>query len=156
MKKLFVMLAAILFCGATMVSCSKDDTTTYPTKADMVGTWEGSFSSNTADNNYIINWTLVLNPEGSSAVDSLSFNAIYNNIQHTSAQVPVIDYYTLPNTHTGRIKLDVDANYGPMDEIIDFDIDLSAKTLKGNLKAHIMDIYMNNVTIGGATTLSKK
>ena len=75
MKKIFAMLAAIFFCGAMMISCNKDnkeENPTFPTKADMVGTWEGTFTGTAtlgkASENYTIKWTLVLNPEGSSTV----------------------------------------------------------------------------------------
>ena len=162
MKKIFAMLAAIFFCGAMMISCNKDnkeEVPTFPTKTDMVGTWEGTFSGTTtigsANENYTIKWTLVLNPEGSTTVGSLKYTASFATMQDINGQVPVTDYYTKQNTDIGRILITGGPNFGLMDEIIDFDMDLTAKTLTG-----FLDVYTNTdddvIRLGGETTLHKK
>lgn len=81
MKKLFTILTTVLFCGALMVSCNKEnkeDNTKLPTKADLVGTWEGSYSGTATleekqSVNYTIVWTLTMNPENSATFGSLSY-----------------------------------------------------------------------------------
>ena len=162
MKKIFAMLAAIFFCGAMMISCNKDnkeEVPTFPTKTDMVGTWEGTFSGTTtigsANENYTIKWTLVLNPEGSTTVGSLKYTASFATMQDINGQVPVTDYYTKQSTDIGRILITGGPNFGLMDEIIDFDMDLTAKTLTG-----FLDVYTNTdddvIRLGGETTLHKK
>lgn len=162
MKKIFAMLAAIFFCGAMMISCNKDnkeENPTFPTKTDMVGTWEGTFSGTAtignANENYTIKWTLVLNPEGSTTVGSLKYTASFATMQDINGQVPVTDYYTKQNTDIGRILITGGPNFGLMDEIIDFDMDLTAKTLTG-----FLDVYTNTdddvIRLGGETTLHKK
>ena len=162
MKKIFAMLAAIFFCGAMMISCNKDnkeENPTFPTKADMVGTWEGTFTGNTtidnASENYTIEWTLILNPEGSSTVGSLKYTAKFATMQDITGQVPVTDYYTKQNTTIGRILIVGGPNFGLLDEIIDFNKDLTAKTLTG-----ILDVYASTdndaIRLGGETTLHKK
>lgn len=164
MKKIFAMLAAILLCGSMMVSCNKDDntpttpTTNNPTKADMVGTWEGSFQGNTTienvAENYTINWVLTLNAEGSNTVGSLKYNATINGYEDLAHEVVVNDYYVRQNTDIGRICLTGNHPAGILEDMIDFDIDLSAKTLKGTLMVHTGG--EDGVTIGGTTTLNKK
>ena len=162
MKKIFAMLAAIFFCGAMMISCNKDNKEeqhTLPTKADMVGTWEGTFTGTAtlgkASENYTIKWTLVLNPEGSSTVGSLKYTASFATMQDITGQVPVTDYYTKQNTNIGRILIAGGPNFGLLDEIIDFDMNLTAKTLTG-----ILDVYTStdddSIRLGGETTLHKK
>lgn len=162
MKKIFAMLAAIFFCGAMMISCNKDnkeENPTFPTKTDMVGTWEGTFSGTAtignANENYTIKWTLVLNPEGSTTVGSLKYTASFATMQDINGQVPVTDYYTKQNTDIGRILITGGPNFGLMDEIIDFDMNLTAKTLTG-----FLDVYTNTdddvIRLGGETTLHKK
>ena len=92
MKKLFTILTTVLFCGALMVSCNKEtdnneDNTKLPTKADLVGTWEGSFSGTTTldeekqNVSYTIVWTLTMNPENSTITGSekRSFFSLFNS-----------------------------------------------------------------------------
>lgn len=162
MKKIFAMLAAIFFCGAMMISCNKDnkeEQPTFPTKTDMVGTWEGTFTGTTtldnANENYTIKWTLVLNPEGSNTIGSLKYIASFATMQDITGQVPVTDYYIKQNTNIGRILIAGGQNFGLMDEIIDFDMNLTAKTLTG-----FLDVYTSTdndaIRLGGETTLHKK
>ena len=162
MKKIFAMLAAILFCGSMLVSCNKDDdkTTdnpTFPTKSDMAGTWTGSYQGTVEidDNNenYTVNWTLQLNPENSPTVGSLSYTASVNGMQDVENQVVINNYYTLQNTTKGRICLTGGMMAGIVDEMIDFYIDLSARTMTGTLQVNLDAGEM--VTLGGETTLRK-
>jgi hypothetical protein len=163
MKKIFAMFAAILFCGSMMVSCSKDDdknddSTQYPTKADMVGTWTGTYTGTAMvegnNENYTLNWTLTLNPENANTVGVLRYTATFTTLQDLSFDVVVNDYYVRENTNTGRIKLTGNQMAGIVEDMIDFDIDLSAKTLKGTLEVHTAGEDM--VTLGGETTLTKQ
>lgn len=163
MKKIFAMMAAILLCGTMMVSCHKDDdnndnNTKQPTKTDMVGTWEGTFQGTTTVNNaaqnYTVKWVLTLNAEGSNTVGSLKYTASVNTMQDLVYEVVVNDYYVRQNTNIGRICLTGNQMAGILEDMIDFDIDLSAKTLKGNLQVHTGGD--EGVTLGGETTLKKK
>lgn len=162
MKKIFAMLAAILFCGSMMVSCSKDDDNTtddpqFPTKTDMAGTWTGTYQGTAEidDNNenYTVSWTLQLNPEGSPNVGSLSYTASVNGMEDVNNQVVVNNYYTLQNTTKGRICLTGGMMAGIVDEMIDFYIDLGARTMTGTLQVSFDAGEM--VTLGGETTLRK-
>lgn len=164
MKKVFAIIAAILFCGATMVSCNKENNTenndsNSPTKTDMVGTWEGSFAGSTtidnANENYTLNWTLILNPEGSATIGSLKYTTTFDTYRDLNGEVPVTDYYVRQNTSTGRIVIVGGHNFGLIDEMIDFDIDLNAKTMKGTLEVNT-SLDQDVITLGGATTLHKK
>lgn len=164
MKKILTMLAVILFCGVVMTSCNKDEknddnSNTLPTKADMVGTWEGAYSGtatiNETNAGYTINWTLVLNAEGSNTVGSLKYTATSDAFETLTGETPVTDYYTRTNTSTGRIVIVSRPDLGLMDEMIDFDIDTKAKTFKGYFEAHT-DGGDDVVTLGGETTLHKK
>ena len=164
MKKIFAMLAAILFCGALMTSCNKDEknednNSAFPTKADMVGTWEGTFTGTAtvddASENYTLNWTLILNPEGSNTVGSLQYTAEFATLETINGQVPVTDYYTRENTNTGRIKIVGGQSQGLLEDIIDFDIDTKAKTFKGIFEVHT-STNDDVVVLGGETTLHKK
>lgn len=164
MKKIFSMLAAILFCGSMMVSCNKDDkidndNVQFPTKADMVGTWEGTFQGTTTiennPENYTIDRVLTLNPEGSATVGSLKYTAKFTTLQDLSYEVVVNNYYPLQNVMRGRILLTGNRMAGIVEDMIDFDIDLSAKTFTGFLEVNTsMDEEL--VTFGGETTLRKK
>ncbi len=162
MKKIFAMLTVILFCGTMMVSCNKENNTNntqYPTKADMAGTWEGSFQGSTtignAPENYTINWVLTLNPEGSSNVGSLKYTAKFATLQDLSNEVIVNDYYPFQNAMQGRIKLTGNMMAGIVEDMIDFDIDLKAHTFKGILEIHT-SLDEESVSLGGETTLKKK
>ena len=160
------MLAAILLCGTMMVSCDKDDNmdtdnTQFPSKADMVGTWEGSFQGTTsignASESYSISWVLTLNPEGSPTVGNLRYTVKFNTYQDLSNQVVVNDYYTLQNVMRGRILLTGNMMAGIVEDMIDFDIDLNAHTFKGSLVINTsLDEESDLVTLGGETTLRKK
>ena len=163
MKKIFAMLAAILFCGAMMVSCNKDDNKDndnpkFPTKADMAGTWEGNFQGTTTiegqNKAYTISWVLTLNPEGSNTVGNIKYTAKINGMEDISHEVVVNNYYALQNVMRGRICLTGNMQAGIAEDMIDFDIDLNAKTLKGTLLVHTGG--EDGVTIGGTTTLNKK
>ena len=69
MKKLFVMFAAVLFCGAMFVSCTKETDTienrpsssTDVNPADLIGAWEGTYNGSTNYQSqqltYTIKWT---------------------------------------------------------------------------------------------------
>ena len=164
MKKVLAMLTAILFCGAILVSCGKEEnktpeTSNTPTKTDMVGTWGGTYTGtatiNNESENYSINWTLVLNAEGSATVGSLRYHATFATMQDLSGEMPVTDYYVRQNTSTGRISIVGGPNFGILDVMIDFDIDLCAKTMKGNLEVHT-SFGEDGVTLGGNTTLNKR
>lgn len=163
MKKVFAMFAAILFCGSMMVSCNKDDNnnndnTPSPTKADMVGTWTGTYTGTAmiegSNENYTINWTLTLNPENADNVGSLRYTATFTTMQDLSYNVVVNDYYVLQNTDIGRIMLTGNRIAGIIEDAIDFDINLSAKTLKSTLQVHLSGEDM--VTLGGETTLTRQ
>lgn len=163
MKKVFAMFAAILFCGSMMVSCNKDDNnnndnTPSPTKADMVGTWTGTYTGTAviegSNKNYTLNWTLTLNPENAANVGSLSYTTTGITLEEPSYNVVVNDYYVRQNTDIGRIMLTGNRTAGIIEDAIDFDIDLSAKTLKGTLQVHLGGEEM--VTLGGETTLTKQ
>lgn len=125
----------------------------------MVGTWEGSFAGSTtidnANENYTLNWTLILNPEGSATVGSLKYTATFDTYRDLNGEVPVTDYYVRQNTSTGRIVIVGGHNFGLIDEMIDFDIDLNAKTMKGTLEVNT-SLDQDVITLGGATTLHKK
>ena len=69
--------------------------------------------------------------------------------------MPVTDYYVRQNTSTGRIVIVGGHNFGLIDEMIDFDIDLNAKTMKGTLEVNT-SLDQDVITLGGATTLHKK
>ena len=164
MKKIFAMLAAILFCGAMMVSCNKDDNKDndnpkFPTKADMAGTWEGNFQGTTTieeqNKAYTISWVLTLNPEGSNTVGNIKYTAKINGMEDISHEVVVNNYYALENVMRGRICLTGNMQAGIAEDMIDFDIDLNAKTMTASLTANF-SAGEDLVTIGGETTLKKK
>lgn len=166
MKKIFTMIAAVLCCGAMMISCNKDNkednnnNNQGPTKTDMVGTWQGTYSGTASiggqNENYSINWTITLNPEGSATVGSLKYVTTFTNYQNMENQVPVTDYYVRQNTNTGRIVISGGRPAGFSDEMFDFDINLSAKTFKGNLQFTATLGNDDYATFGGETTLNKK
>ena len=161
MKKIFAMLAAVMFCGAMMVSCNKDENKDNDnqniTKADMAGTWEGSFQGTTtidnAPENYTINWILTLGAEG-TGTSNLKYTAKFATMQDVVNEVYVEDYYPIQNTSQGRIKLLNHMPAGIVESMIDFDIDLKTKTMTGDLKVNLNAGDL--VTIGGTTKLTKK
>ena len=165
MKKIFTMIAAVLCCGTMMFSCDKEDTEKNnndqgPAKTDMVGTWEGTYSGTASigeqNENYSVTWTLTLNPEGSATIGSLKYATTFTTLENMENQVPVTDYYVRQNTNTGRIVIVALHSAGITDEMIDFDINLSAKTMTGNLQLSCSVSEDDYVTFGGETTLNKK
>lgn len=162
MKRFFAILAAVMFCGAMMVSCNKDENKDNDnqniTKADMAGTWEGSFQGTTtidgASENYTINWVLTLGPEGTGS-SSLKYTAKFTTLEDVVNDVYVESYYPIQNTSQGRIMLLNHMPAGIVENAIDFDIDLKDKTMKGDLRVNLSN-GDDLVTIGGETTLKKK
>ncbi len=162
MKKVFAMFAAVLFFGAMMVSCNKDDNKTDDkqlTKADMVGTWEGTYDGtatiNNANEKYTIKWTLELNPEGSNTIGSLKYHTTFQTLEDLNGVAPVTDFYVRDNTNTGRIVITGGPALGFLDAMFDFDMDASAKSMKGVMEVHCV-FGADDVTLGGGTTLNKK
>ncbi len=92
MKKKLAMLAAIVLCGAMMVSCNKNNGTQNPTKADMTGTWEDSFQGtaniDNSTENYTINWVLTL-----GGTSTLKYTAKFTTLKDVVNEVHVEDYY---------------------------------------------------------------
>lgn len=158
------MLAAILFCGAMMTSCNKEenkDNNNTPdiTKADMAGTWEGTFQGIITvggnSENFTISWVLTLGPEG-SGTSNLKYTAKFTTLDDVANEVYVSDYYPIQNTSQGRIMLLNHMPAGIVENAIDFDIDLKAKTMTGDLRVNLSGEGDELVTIGGNTTLKKK
>ena len=161
MKKIFAMLTAILLCGAMMTSCNKENKNEYPqgpTKADLVGTWEGTYSGTTLiededqNVNYTIVWTLTMNPEGSPMVGSLSYKLNLTGYEEVNRTVNISSYDVRQNTYSGYIILAASSGSGILDNSINFDIDLKAKTLSGTFQAFTSGASF----LGGETILHKK
>ncbi|MBQ6683814.1 MAG: hypothetical protein IJM74_06900 [Bacteroidales bacterium] len=161
MKKIFAMLTAILLCGAMMTSCNKENKNENPqgpTKADLVGTWEGTYSGTTLiededqNVNYTITWTLTMNPEGSPMVGSLSYKLNLTGYEEINRTVNISSYDVRQNTYSGYIILAASSGSGILDNSINFDIDLKAKTLSGTFQAFTSGASF----LGGETILHKK
>ena len=164
MKKLFTILTTVLFCGALMVSCNKEtdnneDNTKLPTKADLVGTWEGSFSGTTTldeekqNVSYTIVWTLTMNPENSATFGSLSYKLNLTGYEELVRSVGISGYGVRQNTDHGYVNIAAGGpQAGILEPSIDFSIDLKAKTLTGTFQAFTSQASF----LGGETTLNKK
>ncbi|MBR5353216.1 MAG: hypothetical protein IK126_05835 [Bacteroidales bacterium] len=161
MKKLFTILTTVLFCGALMVSCNKEnkeDNTKLPTKADLVGTWEGSYSGTATleekqNVSYTIVWTLIMNPENAATFGSLSYKLNITGYEELVRTVGITGYGVRQNTDHGYVNIAAGGpQAGILDPSIDFSIDLKAKTLTGTFQAQTSQI----IDLGGETTLHKK
>ena len=161
MKKIFAIFAAVLFCGAMMTSCNKENTTTDSqsfTKADLVGTWEGTYFGTTQlegesqNVSYTIGWTLTLNPQGAPTVGSLAYKLNVTGYEEISNTVNVNAYDVRQNTTSGYISLVAATAAGILDNSIDFSIALNAKSITGTFQVFTSDAPF----LGGETTLHKK
>jgi len=161
MKKLFVMLAAILFCGAMMVSCNKEEdkidttntTSTDVNPADLVGTWGGSYSGSATYQGdpmtYSINWTVTL-----STVSAGTISAVVNTPGYTpeSTTVGYVITGVRPRQNTDYVILDVRRDGAILDDSFEMLYNKSAKTLTGSMRLQ----YQEDLTLGGETTLSRR
>lgn len=144
-----------------MVSCNKEnkeDNTKLPTKADLVGTWEGSYSGTATleekqSVNYTIVWTLTMNPENAATFGSLSYKLNITGYEELVRTVGITGYGVRQNTDHGYVNIAAGGpQAGILDPSIDFSIDLKAKTLTGTFQAQTSEI----IDLGGETTLHKK
>ena len=111
MKKVLTMFAAIIICGAMLVSCQKekeknDDTQLKAT--DLVGTWEGTYKGNvTIDGtrtSYTLTWTFTLNPDGSSTKGTITATDAITGYESNTNTAHVTDYYIIENTDRDRVN----------------------------------------------------
>lgn len=164
MKKVLMMLAAIIICGAMLVSCQKEKEKTDDTQlkaTDLVGTWEGTYKGNvTIDGtrtSYTLTWTFTLNPDGSSTKGTITATDAITGYESNTNTAHVTDYYIIDNTNRGRVKFisPMGSGIGSSDGMFDFEINLTNKTLTGTFDKTVSgdnDTY----TLGGETTLHKK
>ena len=161
MKKLFVMLAAIMFCGATMVSCTKEEdkiettntTSTDVNPADLVGTWGGTYNGSTTYQGdpmtYSINWTVNLVTTSAGTI-----SAVVNTPGYTpeSTTVGYIITGVRPRQNTDYVIFDVRRDGAILDDTFEMLYNKNAKTLKGSMRLY----YQADLEIGGETTLSRR
>ena len=96
-----------------MVSCNKEnkgDNTKLPTKADLVGTWEGSYSGTATleekqSVSYTIVWTLTMNPKNAATFGSLSYKLNITGYEELVRTVGITGYGVRQNTDHGSFSL---------------------------------------------------
>ena len=159
MKKLFVMFAAILFCGAMMVSCTKEENkiennTTASTDVnpdDMIGNWEGTYNGSTTYQGnqltYSIKWTANITTVKAGTMTATITTNLYQDITFNYIITGVS-----PRQNTDYVTLTVRQDGALFDDTFEMLYNKSSKTLKGNMTL----MYQADLTIGGETTLSKK
>ena len=159
MKKLFVMFAAILFCGAMMVSCTKEEdkientntTSTDVNPADLIGNWEGTYNGSTTYQGnqltYSIKWTANITTVKAGTMTATITTNLYQDIT-----VNYIITGVSPRQNTDYVTLTVKRDGALFEDSFEMLYNKSSKTLKGNMTL----MYQADLTIGGETTLSKK
>lgn len=159
MKKLFVMFAAILFCGAMMVSCTKEEnkiennttTSTDVNPADMIGNWEGTYNGSTTYQGnqltYSIKWTANITTVKAGTMTATITTNLYQDITFNYIITGVS-----PRQNTDYVTLTVKRDGALFEDSFEMLYNKSSKTLKGSMTL----LYQEDLTIGGETTLSKK
>ena len=85
-------------------------------------------------------------------VGSLSYKLNLTGYEEINRTVNISSYDVRQNTYSGYIILAASSGSGILDNSINFDIDLKAKTLSGNLQAFTSGASF----LGGETILHKK
>ena len=159
MKKLFVMFAAILFCGAMMVSCTKEEnkiennttTSTDVNPDDMIGNWEGTYNGSTTYQGnqltYSIKWTANITTVKAGTMTATITTNLYQDITFNYIITGVS-----PRQNTDYVILDVRRDCALFDDSFEMLYNKSANTLRGDMTL----LYQEDLTIGGETTLSKR
>lgn len=159
MKKLFMMLAAVLFCGAMFISCTKETDTvenrpsssTDVNPADLIGAWEGSYNGSTNYQSqqltYTIKWTGNIQTASAGTMSALVTSNLYENytVNFTITGVR-------PRQNTDYVILDVRRDGALFDDSFEMLYNKSANTLTGSMSLQ----YQEDLNIGGETTLRKK
>ena len=159
MKKLFMMLAAVLFCGAMFVSCNKETDTienrpsssTDVNPADLIGALEGTYNGSTNYQSqqltYTIKWTANLQTVSAGTMSALVTSNLYENYT-----VNFIITGVRPRQNTDYVILDVRRDGAVFDDSFEMLYNKSANTLTGSMSLQ----YQEDLNIGGETTLRKK
>ena len=159
MKKVFAMLVAILFCGAMMISCTKEtntientpSTTTQVNTADLVGAWEGTYNGSTTYQSnqltYTITWTVNLATASAGTMSALVTSNLYDNY---TVNYSITDVRSRQNTD--YVVLDARRDGALFEDNFEMLYNKSANTLTGSMSLQ----YQEDLTIGGETTLRKK
>ena len=160
MKKVLVMLAAIMFCGATMVSCNKEENTIETTSAstdvnpaDLIGSWIGEYNGSALyggdQMNYKITWTVNLS---TVSAGTISANVNTPDYEPQNTAINYIITGVRPRQNTDYVILDVRRDGALFDDTFEMLYNKSARTLKGNMTL----LFQENLNIGGETTLNKQ
>ncbi len=159
MKKLFMMLAAVLFCGAMFISCTKETDTienrpsssTDVNPADLIGAWEGTYNGSTNYQSqqltYTIKWTANLQTVSAGTMSALVTSNLYEDYA-----VNFVITGVRPRQNTDYVILDVRRDGALFDDSFEMLYNKSANTLTGSMSLQ----YQEDLNIGGETTLRKK
>ena len=159
MKKLFMMLAAVLFCGPMFISCTKETDTienrpsssTDVNPADLIEAWEGTYNGSTNYQSqqltYTIKWTANLQTVSAGTMSALVTSNLYENYT-----VNFIITGVRPRQNTDYVILDVRRDGAVFDDSFEMLYNKSANTLTGSMSLQ----YQEDLNIGGETTLRKK
>ena len=160
MKKIFAMLAAVLFCGAMFVSCNKETDTieNRPSSeadvnpADLLGKWEGTYNGSTNYQDQQLTYTIKWDADISTVSAGTMTALVTSNLTDENYTVRYIISGVSSRQNTDYVELDVRRDGALFDDRFEMLYDKKAKTLKGSMSLQ----YQEDLTIGGETTLKKK